>query len=499
MSTKSLTKDSNDTFIYWVLLVQAPMLFISGFVGEGLFGFSSISAVIVIVLTQVCYSLFKNTSKFSLTSAFIMMLTSILLIQSQMGMIEMHFHIFVTMVVFLIYQSWQPLIVSALTIAIHHVVFMVLQNNQISIGSMPIKLFPTADHSMWIMVIHALFVVMETAILIFMARQILKDSSANKKIANAIEIISADNNLTVRLDNPQSAIEISFNEFVSQLSELFKVYQDIAIKLTNSSQTVSNIGEKANLNTQEQLVTSKQIADSVYSINLKMQAVAENVNHSSQEASEVEKSIIEGSKQTLHVMQDMELLEKDIEGIEGSLNDLILDITAITSLLQSIRGISEQTNLLALNAAIEAARAGETGRGFAVVADEVRTLAQRSSSSTDEIEKVLNRLNSSAHKTVESMKSGKQRTVENVVNAKSISEGMTQRSKQVSKVAQTSLEISKETEEQGSALNNIYEQLNKNALTTQAMAETMDKLANTSKDILSVTKEYQEKSKIYKI
>ncbi len=112
-----------------------------------------------------------------------------------------------------------------------------------------------------------------------------------------------------------------------------------------------------------------------------------------------------------------EVVEQTIEGINRIADIVIASAKTIEELgsssdqigeiIQVINEIADQTNLLALNAAIEAARAGEHGRGFAVVADEVRKLAERTTSATNEIKDMIQKIQEDTSGAVKSIEKGK--------------------------------------------------------------------------------------------
>ncbi len=153
----------------------------------------------------------------------------------------------------------------------------------------------------------------------------------------------------------------------------------------------------------------------------------------------------------------MDATTSELNRAKAALTSLTADSENIGGVLEVIRGIAEQTNMLALNAAIEAARAGDQGRGFAVVADEVRTLASRTQQSTEEIQKMIERLQTGAHKVVDVVDEGvKQAAVcEELIETACIS--FAEIAGEVATIDQMGAEIQQATEQQTASVQTIQQ------------------------------------------
>ncbi|MCJ8168990.1 HAMP domain-containing methyl-accepting chemotaxis protein [Atopomonas sediminilitoris] len=159
-------------------------------------------------------------------------------------------------------------------------------------------------------------------------------------------------------------------------------------------------------------------------------------------AGEAGLQVVEGSRQAMRTLATK--VEEQTEVIET----LQQDSARIGSVLDVIRAIAEQTNLLALNAAIEAARAGEQGRGFAVVADEVRSLAQRTQSSTSEIQEIIEGLQQRSKTATEMMQASGKAVTHTLQSAQQAGEALSQIALTVRSIDQAVHQIASAANEQ---------------------------------------------------
>lgn len=302
-----------------------------------------------------------------------------------------------------------------------------------------------------------------------LSRLIVQPINAAARAMNEIAAGGGDLTCSISLSSRDELGQLcaAFNSFVNKIREIVGPVSASTTELTGAAEHMSLITQQTRDGVQRQQLETEQVATAMNEMVATAQDMVDNAGMAAGATEQADNEAQAGSQVVAQTISQINGLASAVERAAEVIQRLEADSESIGSVLDVIRGIAEQTNLLALNAAIEAARAGEQGRGFAVVADEVRSLASRTQESTQEIQAMIEQLQSGARNAVQAMADGREQARSSVEQAARAGTSLEAITRAVASIREMNLHISEAASQQGA----VAEEINRNLSTITEVAE----------------------------
>jgi methyl-accepting chemotaxis protein len=318
---------SANRFLLVMLALHVPAFTIFAAFGLGSVLVALVGSLVLCAVPAILFFASPSSLGTSISISSATMGMSMLLIFLGDGKIEYHFHVFSFLAVLCYLANIWSLIAAAGTIAVHHVVGWWL---------VPRALF-NYDAAFSDVVVHALFVVVETVICCMVAHQL----AATIRMRGILEAEVGRTAEQVAMGSAEIA------SFVENFARSAATQANMVDMIANTSQQMR---QQVTSNLQSATSTQGRIAQTV--------------------------SQIEGAHERL-------------AKVNTEMQAVSVTSRKISSIVNLMMDIARQTNILAVNASIEASRSGNAGGGFGVIADQVRDLAVRTTEASTEIDSLI--------------------------------------------------------------------------------------------------------------
>ena len=236
----------------------------------------------------------------------------------------------------------------------------------------------------------------------------------------------------------------------------------------------SEVGTQASRNIETQQQQLEQLAVAMQEVSATVTDMARNSCMTADATQRALQISTEGQQVVANSVTASQNLAVRLEQVTQQIHQLSAQSSRIDEVIHVIDGIAGQTNLLALNAAIEAARAGDQGRGFAVVADEVRALAQRTQSSTVEIQSIIQSIQDNIRQAVTDISEGGTLSGECLQLSEAAQDSFQALTDQVATTTDMNVQIARAIEEQSNVLEDVSRKIDQLAEIARGNADLAD-------------------------